>query len=126
MTILVVDDEPCALDILALLLTRLGHEVITASDGAEAKKIMLRRQIRMVVSDWYMPKMDGLELFKWIRAQHFVWFTYFILVTGDLDLNSRLRAIAEGVDAFLTKPVEPDELEARVREAVQVLPPMVA
>ncbi len=68
MRILIVDDDDIALDTLTHTLTQAGHEVVLAHDGREALEILREDSCRLVISDWIMPEMDGLELCKRIRA----------------------------------------------------------
>jgi DNA-binding response OmpR family regulator len=121
MKILVVEDDPIATAVLQALLMQLGHEVETAADGKEAWLQFLAAPRRVVISDWMMPGMDGLELCRRIRA-HGGDYTYFILLsslvaTGD----NHDQAIEGGVDDFLPKPVNQQELKARLHVAERIL-----
>ena len=120
MDILVVDDDRGAQTLLRGLLTKLGHEVRVASDGAEAWRILGEQPIRLVVTDWNMPAMPGPELCKRIRERPGP-YTYVILVTVRNDMESFSVGMAAGVDDFITKPIDVALLAARVRVAERIL-----
>jgi CheY-like chemotaxis protein len=106
MKVLAVEDDKASLAILCRSLERLGHEVIGTEDGEEAWKAWLKEKPRVVVSDWQMPKLDGLKLCR-LRAQQGQEYVYFILLTGAGATGQNRRAAAEaGVDDFLTKPID--------------------
>ncbi len=108
--------------ILRLALRKLGHEVVEAVDGAEAWKMLAQEPVRVVVSDWSMPTMDGLELCRRIRAKEGAGYTYFILLTArDASRENQLAAAEAGVDDFLTKPLDVNELWNRLRVAERIL-----
>lgn len=121
MKILVAEDEPVARQVLAATLTGLGHEVTLTADGADAWDAWLLSQSRVVISDWEMPTMDGLELCRRVRGRPAERYTYFILLTGRGGRESFFAAMDAGVDDFLTKPVNTDELAARLRVAERIL-----
>lgn len=122
MKILAVEDDPVARAVLRQGLRRLGHETIEAADGEEAWKVMERDPVRVVVSDWLMPRVDGLELCRRIRAQTGGEYVYFILLTGTGATEENQRAAADaGVDDFLTKPLNLTELWTRLRVAERIL-----
>jgi len=120
--ILAVEDDPIARAVLRQALRKLDHEPIEASDGEEAWKLMKEDPVRLVVSDWVMPNMDGLELCKRIRRRRQADYVYFILLTGNDASVANQRAAADaGVDDFLTKPLDFHELWMRLRVAERIL-----
>ncbi|HXN35864.1 MAG TPA: response regulator [Opitutaceae bacterium] len=122
MKVLAVEDDNASLAILRRSLERLGHEVIEARDGEEAWALWSRDRPRVVVSDWRMPKLDGLQLCKKLRAQQGQDYVYFILLTGSGATGQNRRDAAEaGVDDFLTKPVDMGALWMRLRVAERIL-----
>src|ERR1700690_2257519 len=122
MKVLAVEDDNASLAILRRSLERLGHEVIEARDGEEAWALWSRDRPRVVVSDWRMPKLDGLQLCKKLRAQQGQDYVYFILLTGSGATGQNRRDAAEaGVDDFLTKPVDMGALWMRPRVAERIL-----
>jgi CheY-like chemotaxis protein len=122
LNILAVEDDAVARKILRQLLRRLGHEVVEASDGEEAWALLQAGGIRVVVSDWTMPHLDGLGLCRRIRASLETDYVYFILLTGNTASDENQRAAGEaGVDDFLTKPLDAQNLWMRLRVAERIL-----
>ncbi len=122
MKVLAVEDDTMARSILRRSLERLGHEVVEACDGEEAWTAWLKEKPRVAVSDWQMPKLDGLRLCKRFRAQEGQDYVYFILLTGNGGSSHNRRAAAEaGVDDFLTKPIDMSALWMRLRVAERIL-----
>jgi len=122
LNILAVEDDILARKIICRSLRRLGHEVIEAADGEEAWTLLQAGGIRVVVCDWMMPRLDGLELCRRIRAKIGAEYVYFILLTGNSASDDNQRAAAEaGVDDFLTKPLDPQEMWMRLRVAERIL-----
>lgn len=122
MKILAVEDDLVARKILVQALHRLGHDVAEASDGTEALRLLETQPVRVIVSDWLMPEMDGLELCRRIRSRMNTDYTYFILLTSrTADHANQREAIEAGVDDFLTKPLDLQELWMRLRVAERIL-----
>lgn len=120
MRILLVEDETVAMDALRAILVAQGHEVVGAEDGVDAWEQWQLKRYRVIVADWLMPRMDGLEFCRKIRA-HPGPYTYFILETIRGDRASFFEAMEAGVDDFIAKPVIPEELVARLRVAERIL-----
>lgn len=120
--ILAVEDDLVSRAILRKALHRLGHDVVEAGDGEAAWNLLEREPVRVVVSDWMMPRLDGLGLCRRIRGQIGGEYVYFILLTGNdaTDDNQRTAADA-GVDDFLTKPLVLTEPWTRLRVAERIL-----
>lgn len=121
MRILLAEDDAVAGHALTAILTAQGHQVDAAYDGADAWGLWRVSRHRVIVSDWLMPAMDGLELCRRIRAQPPGPYTYFVMQTIRSGLSSFLEAMQAGVDDFITKPVVPDELIARLNVAERIL-----
>ncbi|MBS0663089.1 MAG: response regulator [Verrucomicrobia bacterium] len=122
MKILAVEDDAVSRAVLRQALLKLGHDVRQASDGEEAWAILQQEPVRVVVSDWSMPQMDGLSLCRRIRATLGAEYTYFILLTARDATGENQQAAADaGVDDFLTKPLNFDELWNRLRVAERIL-----
>jgi len=121
MNILVAEDDNVSRRILYRNITRLGHTVSEAGNGAEAWSILQSEPIRVVVSDWMMPEMSGLELCRQVRERTDSTYTYFILLTARQDDENHREAMAAGVDEFLTKPLDREELEMRLRVAERII-----
>ncbi len=122
MRILTVEDDPVARAVLGQTLRMLGHEVVEAGNGLEALEQLQREPVRVVVSDWVMPEMDGLELCRQVRARPEADYVYFILLTGQSgSVDNQREAIEAGVDDFLTKPLSRQEIWMRLRVAERIL-----
>lgn len=121
MNILLVDDDPVTRHVVQGVLDSLGHAVTITVDGADAWDAWQREHNRIVVADWMMPAPDGLELCRRMRRVPAQPYTYFILLTGRTGRENRHTALDAGVDDFLTKPLDPDELSARVAVAERIL-----
>ncbi len=103
-------------------LEQLGHSVTCAADGEEAWRIFDGMPSRLIVSDWLMPRLDGLDLCRRIRERPNTEYTYFIMLTANVaeDENYRI-AMEAGVDDFLRKPLDAQELATRLRVAERIL-----
>jgi CheY-like chemotaxis protein len=120
--ILAVEDDAVSRAVLRQALRKLGHEVIETANGEAAWKLVTKDHVRVVVSDWAMPHMDGLELCRRIRQAAGADYTYFILLTARDATGENQRAAADaGVDDFLTKPLDVEELWNRLRVAERIL-----
>jgi DNA-binding response OmpR family regulator len=119
--VLAVEDDPIAGALLEASLRALGHEPVRAADGEEAWEKLRRESIRVVVSDWHLPRLDGLGLCRRVRTetQDYV---YFVLIsTSDITDDAHDEALAAGVDDFLSKPVGLRELRMRLHVAHRIL-----
>ncbi len=120
--ILAVEDDPVARAVLRQALLRLGHEVVEAKDGAEALRVLEKEPVRLIVSDWMMPELDGLGLCRAVRNRVNADYVYFILLTSrEADVDNQREAIEAGVDDFLTKPLDLQEIWMRLRVAERIL-----
>ncbi len=119
--ILIVDDDPHSLKLLRTHLTGSGYGVLTAANGIEAMQILLAEGPPMIVTDWNMPEMDGLELCRNIRAHEGISFAYIIIVTAQSDENRIVEAFSAGADDYLPKPIKRKELLARVRAGSRIV-----
>lgn len=122
MKILIAEDEPVSSRILQLTLEHFGHEVIATSDGREAWEKFDADPVRVIVSDWMMPDVDGIELCRRVRERPKTEYTYFILLTAIHTGRENLqKAMAAGVDDFLTKPLDREAIIMRLRVAERIL-----
>ena len=120
MRVVIVDDDPSVLLVLQAYLESLGYEVATATDGAEAFELVKRGDHRVVISDWEMPNMNGIELCRKIRERSGE-YVYFMLLTSREGKDSLIVGLDSGAADFLTKPFEPEELRVRLRTAERIV-----
>lgn len=119
--VLVVDDDPVALKLLAKLLKDEGHRVMLARDGKEALAITLKKRPQVVISDWFMPKLDGIELTRTLRRTSWGKRIYILLLTGNDREDRLLTAFDAGVDDYVAKPFKPKLLMARLAAGVRMV-----
>ena len=119
--ILVAEDDPLARDVLSRLLTGWGYEVLQAEDGEQAWEVLREPSApRLAVLDWMMPRLDGLEVCRRVR-EAVAEPPYLILLTGRRSPEDVVAGLEAGADEYLSKPVDSDELRARVRAACRVV-----
>ena len=121
MRVLIAEDDALARRVLTTLLEALGHEVVVTSDGREAWGAFEQGSFAVVVSDWIMPGLDGLELCRRIRGAERTKYTYVILLSSLAGKGRFLEGMEAGADDFLAKPPDPDELRLRLRVAERIL-----
>jgi DNA-binding response OmpR family regulator len=119
-TILVADDDEFIRLYLKKRLTGQGYTVISAVDGEEAFAMAQEHQPEVIVSDWMMPKMDGIELCHKIKADGRLRFTYFIFLTARDKQDDKINSMDEGADDYLAKPFQDKELLARINVGVRI------
>lgn len=121
MQVLIVDDDDFALNVLSNTLSRLGYSTIAAHDGAEAMAILRRSDIRLVITDWDMPGMNGLDLCRAIRKEDLSGYVFIIMLTGREGAKQRIEGLCTGADDFLNKPLDPEELLVCLKQAERIL-----
>jgi len=118
--VLVADDADRVRSLFVRLLSTDGHEVISASNGEAALDAVQRNQPDVILLDVDMPGIDGLEVCRRLKADPATRLTPIVIVTGQASVRDRIRGIEAGADEFLSKPVHPRELRARVRSLSRV------
>ncbi len=118
---LVVDDDPTWQMIIENILQRMGYDVITAANGKEALEHLNNLGVHLVITDWDMPEMSGIDLCKAIRSGDFAGYIYVIMITGNDTDEQKLQGLSAGADAFLTKPFKPAELLVCLKTAERIL-----
>ncbi|MDA0841162.1 MAG: SpoIIE family protein phosphatase [Planctomycetota bacterium] len=121
MKILIAEDDRAARVRLKGYLRDWGHEVAEAEDGAAAWHRFQIEAFDLVISDWLMPKMNGLELLKQIRSVKSDLYVYLILLTSKSGKEDIVEGMDSGADDFVTKPFDKDELRVRVRAGERIL-----
>jgi len=120
--ILVVEDDRASAKILATLFGKWGFDVITAGDGAKGWELFQSDpDIRIVISDWMMPEIDGVELCRKVRSLVDRHYTYFILLTAKTQTDDVVIGMEAGADDFVTKPFNQYELRVRIHAGERVV-----
>ena len=122
MKILIAEDDTIPRRLLQATLTKAGHEVVSACDGAEAWQILQNADApRLAIVDWLMPNMDGVEVCRRVRQRHAGPYTYLILLTSKDRKEDLIAGLEAGADDYLTKPFDPQELQVRLRTGQRIL-----
>ena len=121
MRVLIVEDDAVSRMILRRSVEKLGHECLVAEGGEEALELYRKTpEVDLVISDWMMPGLDGLELCRLIRDEERYGYTYFIFLTALGDRDHLLMGLEAGADDYLSKPLDRDELQVRMISAHRV------
>ena len=112
MRVLIADDDFTTRRLLQSYLEKWGHEVTAAKSGAEALELFERGDYSLVVTDWQMPEVDGLELIGRIRSLPRSGYVYIVLLTARAQAEDVVQGIEAGADDFVAKPFDRDELRA--------------
>ncbi|ARV63209.1 regulator [Nostocales cyanobacterium HT-58-2] len=122
--ILIIDDDPILRTALKRTLQNQGYEVTVASNGEEGIAIAQRERPALMICDWMMAQLDGLEVCRRIKADPELATTFFILLTAKGaapgEEEDRVRGLDSGADEFISKPIEMNELKARVRAGLRI------
>jgi sigma-B regulation protein RsbU (phosphoserine phosphatase) len=119
--VLVVDDSAAQRKLVVTLLRRWGFDVLSCADAVEALALAKDPRIGLIVSDWIMPGMTGPEFCRQLRASGRDGYQYVILLTSKSDKSDLSEGLAAGADDFLTKPVSPPELRARLNAGARIV-----
>ncbi|MFB2969669.1 PP2C family protein-serine/threonine phosphatase [Aerosakkonema sp. BLCC-F183] len=118
--ILVVDDDPAIQLVLTRLLKKQGYEVTVASDGQQGLAQAQQLHPALIVCDWMMPRMNGIEVCRRVKADPSLSSTFFILLTSLDSVEDRVKGLDAGANDFISKPIEIHELTARVRSGLRL------
>ncbi len=121
MQILIAEDEPISRKTLQRSLERWGHQVLPTEDGLAAWKVFEKNDLRMVIADWMMPGLDGIDLTRRIRASKRQGYIYIILLTAKTGRGDLVEGFEAGVDDYIKKPFNPEELEVRLRAGERII-----
>jgi two-component system chemotaxis response regulator CheY len=117
MTVLVVDNSPPMRRVIKGVLRQIGFKkIIEADDGSMALQELRKEKANLIVSDWDMPKMNGLELLKAVRSDEDLKDIPFIMITAEVGKENVLEAINAGVSGYITKPFTLDTVSKRVKK----------
>lgn len=120
-TVLVVDDSRAQRRLICAGLRKWGYTVLQAGSGKDALALFERHGADLILSDWMMPGMTGIELCRAVRGLQRQEYVYFILFTAKADKAAVAEGLEVGADDFLSKPIDPGELRARIRAGERLL-----
>ncbi|HEX4424613.1 MAG TPA: diguanylate cyclase [Terriglobales bacterium] len=112
--ILVADDSAVYRKLVEHALSDESYELVFAKNGQEALGLYAERQPDLLITDWMMPDISGIDLATRIREQHSAPYTYIVMLTGQTNITEVVAGLAAGADDYLTKPFQPAELVARL------------
>jgi CheY-like chemotaxis protein len=119
--VLIVEDDPYFTRILQKRLSAEGYQVLSAADGRAGMRLIVQDEPDLVISDWMMPEVDGLELCQSVKTGLREAAPYFILLTAKGEVSDKLLALETGADDYLVKPCDQIELLARVRAGLRIV-----
>jgi two-component system phosphate regulon response regulator PhoB len=123
---LIVEDEPALVELIRYNLIKEGYEVSTAQDGEEALLLIEERQPDIVLLDWMLPKLAGIEVARRLRANSTTRNLPIIMLTARAEESDRIRGLDIGADDYMTKPFSMSELTARIRAVMRRIRPALA
>ena len=121
MKVMIIEDEFIQRRFLQVLLEKAGHEVLIFSNGRQGWEALQRENVRMLITDWIMPEMDGPELICRIRCANWPDYTYILMLTSKDNQDSVTRGLEAGADDYLFKPFDQAEMIARLALGERVL-----
>jgi two-component system chemotaxis response regulator CheY len=122
MKVLIVEDEPISKHLLEVFLHKWGYDVVVCRDGGEAWKLLqMDKTVNLIISDWMMPVMTGLELCRKIRETERSNYIYFIILTSKKEKEDVIAGLEAGADDFLIKPFDREELKYRVKIGERII-----
>jgi putative two-component system response regulator len=121
MQVMIADDDDMIRALLEDALTGAGYQVTAVADGRQALDALAEGSCRMIITDWEMPNVNGIELCRRVRELDMPGYVYLILLTSKNSVQERVEGLMAGADDFVAKPCEPAELLARVASGRRVL-----
>jgi phosphoserine phosphatase RsbU/P len=118
--ILIIDDDPTTCLMVSRILQKQNYQVTVAANGAEGLAQAQQLQPALIICDWMMPEMDGIEVCRQVKADASLATTFFILLTARNEVADRVQGLDAGADEFLSKPIDPGELRARVQAGLRL------
>ena len=119
--VLICEDDPFFQRVLQKRIAAEGYQIMAAADGREGMKAIVTFEPDLVVSDWMMPEVDGLELCQSVKTGLREAAPYFILLTAKGEISDKLLGLQTGADDYLVKPCDQGELMARVKAGVRII-----
>jgi len=124
-TILIVEDETDIQELIAYNLEKAGHEAVRANNAEQALELVRAELPHLIVIDWMLPGMSGIELARWLKANKRTEAIPLIMVTARGSEQDKLAGLEIGADDYMTKPFSPRELNARVKAVLRRRAPQV-
>lgn len=121
MKVLIAEDEAVSRAALEEMVRDLGYEPVVVTGGRAALATIMREEVPLLVTDWTMPDLDGIELCRRLRDPGRRVYTYVLVLTAHSSKKHFLEALEAGADDFMTKPVDPDELAARLKAGERIV-----
>ncbi len=121
MKVLIAEDDGVSRHMLQNFLEKWGYDVVATSNGKEAWGRFQDEEFPLIISDWMMPEMDGLELIRHVRARQQPGYVYIILLTALAQKKDVVEGMSAGADDFVTKPFDRDELRVRLRAGERII-----
>lgn len=119
MKVLVVDDDRTTRKMISLILKSKGYEVVTAENGIEALQKLGLERINLILTDMNMPYMDGIEFIKQVRANPDMSNIPIVMITTEADEDEKRRAFEAGVDDYLVKPTNAEQISESMKKIVK-------
>jgi two-component system, cell cycle response regulator len=119
--ILVAEDDPVARKILEKTLIKEGHEVVSVENGRKAFDLFKQRFFPIILTDWMMPEMDGIELCRAVRNHQASGYVFVIILTSKDSKDDIVTGLNSGADDYVNKPFNPPELKARIKTCMRIL-----
>ncbi|MFT5693644.1 MAG: sigma-B regulation protein RsbU (phosphoserine phosphatase), partial [Oceanicoccus sp.] len=120
-TILIVEDSKSEQIHMQAMLTKFGYHVTTADNGRQALNILKTQKIQLIISDWRMPELTGIDLCRQVRADSSFGHPYIIMVTGRTSKDDLIAGMEAGADDFISKPFNSEELRVRLQAGTRIL-----
>ncbi|MDY6851514.1 MAG: response regulator, partial [Thermodesulfobacteriota bacterium] len=121
MEILIAEDDNISRRLLHKIIEKLGYKVILAEDGRQAWDLFQKNPAKMVITDWMMPEMDGLELCRKIREAKPSHYVYIIILTAKDQAEDSVKGLDAGADDYIIKPFKSGQLRARIRAGRRII-----
>ena len=118
--ILIADDDSVSRALLKKILEKEGHKVLQAENGKDAWVLFIENEVNMLITDWVMPEMDGLELCRRVRDLKLDYYVYIIMITANDQRDEAVKGLEAGADDYITKPFDPEEVVARIRSGYRI------
>lgn len=121
MEVIVAEDEFVSRNLLANMLEKLEHTVYLAEDGKQALSLYQEKSVDIIISDWMMPGLDGIDLCKEVRKYSHERYTYIIILTAKTQKEDLLDVFKAGADDYIPKPFDPEELKSRIKTGERII-----